>query len=186
MVNNNKQMSSNTANHASFGFFLLSIYTFLLLARPHEWPLFDIEFPLLRTFLILTFFSYLVSFRPKIWNIQCTLLILLLFSMLLSEIRAFRYFSDLSKLIEWVNANIIPFILYFSLLSTIKRQNVIFFIFLSSALIMVQHAYSQMQSPTGQGWAESVVYRYDGGGSRSRRGLSEALTTPMIWACFLS
>ena len=186
MVNNKSmQMNSNSANHASFGFFLLAIYTFLLLARPHEWPLFDIEFPLLRTFLILTFFSYLVSFRPKIWNVQCTLLILLLFSMLLSEIRAFRYFSDLSKLIEWINANIIPFILYFSLLSTIKRQNVIFFIFLSSSLIMVQHAYSQMQSPTGQGWAESVVYRYDGGGESVQARFVGSFNDPNDMGMFL-
>lgn len=154
----------NMNGQAGFGFLMLCIYTMLLLARPHEWPLFDIEFPLLRTFLILTFLFYLLSFKPKIWNTQCTLLILLLFSMLLSEVRAFRYFSDLSKLIEWINANIIPFILYFSLLSTLKRQNIIFFISLTAALIMVHHAYSQIQSPIGQGWAETVVYRYDGGG----------------------
>ena len=135
----------------------------LVLARPHEWPLFNIEFPLLRTFLILTFLFYLIGLKPKVWNVQCTILILLLFSMFLSEIRAYRYLSDLSKLMEWINANIIPFILYFSLLTTIKRQNIIFFISLSAALIMVHHAYSQIQSPTGQGWAESVVYRYDGG-----------------------
>ena len=165
MLGNTSNISSASGqSHAGFGFFLLCVYTMLVLARPHEWPLFNIEFPLLRTFLILTFLFYLIGLKPKVWNVQCTILILLLFSMFLSEIRAYRYLSDLSKLMEWINANIIPFILYFSLLTTIKRQNIIFFISLSAALIMVHHAYSQIQSPTGQGWAESVVYRYDGGG----------------------
>jgi len=161
--NTSHNPAANGQSQAGFAYFLLCVYTMLLLARPHEWPLFDIEFPLLRTFLILTFLFYLIGLKPKVWNVQCTILILLLFSMLLSEIRAYRYFSDLSKLIEWINANIIPFILYFSLLTTVKRQNIIFFISLSAALIMVHHAYSQIQSPIGQGWAESVVYRSDGG-----------------------
>lgn len=150
------------SSEAKFGFFFLCIYTALVLIRPHEWPILNIQFPLLRTVLIITFFSYLVSLRPKNWNIQCTILILMFFSMLMSEIRALRYLNDLDYVLDWINANIIPFVLFLGFLTTFGRQKIILLISLSACVVMTQHAYIQISSPFGQGWAETVIYRNDG------------------------
>ncbi|MGY0312839.1 O-antigen ligase family protein [Alteromonas macleodii] len=149
-------------SNAPFGFALLCIYTALVLIRPHEWPAFDIQFPILRIILIITFVVYVFSLRPKAWNTQCTLMVLLLLSMLLSEIRAFRYFSDLRFVIDWVNSNVIPFILYLGFLTTARRQKYILFISLFSSMILTLHAFDQMSDPAGQGWAEIAITRYDG------------------------
>ncbi len=95
--------ASSSTSDAKFGFFLLCVYTALVLIRPHEWPVLNVQFPLLRIVLIITFFAYLVSLRPKAWNVQCTIFV-----------------------------------------------------------IMSQHAYVQISSPFGEGWAETVIYRNDG------------------------
>lgn len=147
---------------APFGFFLLCIYTALVLIRPHEWPIFDIQFPILRIILVLTFFTYLITLRPKAWNTQCTLLILLFLSMLLSEARAFRFFSDLGPVIDWINSNIIPFIVYLGFLTTLKRQKTILIISILSCVVFTLHSYVQVTSLLGEGWAETVITRYDG------------------------
>ena len=152
----------DTHSGAALGYFLLCIYTALVLIRPHEWPVLNIQFPILRTVLIATFCVYLISLRPKIWNTQCTILVLMFFGMLMSEVRAFRYFSDLSLVIDWINSNTIPFILYLGFLSTIARQKIILLISVAACLVMTQHAYVQVNDPFGQGWAESVIYRNDG------------------------
>lgn len=152
----------DTRSGAALGYFLLCIYTALVLIRPHEWPVLNIQFPILRTVLIATFCVYLISLRPKIWNTQCTILVLMFFGMLMSEVRAFRYFSDLSLVIDWINSNTIPFILYLGFLSTIARQKIILLISVAACLVMTQHAYVQVNDPLGQGWAESVIYRNDG------------------------
>ncbi len=154
--------ASSSTSDAKFGFFLLCVYTALVLIRPHEWPVLNVQFPLLRIVLIITFFAYLVSLRPKAWNVQCTILILMFFSMLLSEVRASRYFNDLGYVIDWINANIIPFILFLGFLTSFGRQKVILFISLVACVIMSQHAYVQISSPFGEGWAETVIYRNDG------------------------
>jgi putative inorganic carbon (HCO3(-)) transporter len=150
------------ASSASFGFFLLCVYTSLVLIRPHEWPVFDIQFQVLRVILVLTFFTYVVTLKPKVWNIQCTLLILLFVSMLLSEIRAYRYFSDLGAVFDWINSNIIPYILFLSFLSTIKRQKTILLISILSCVVFTLHSYVQVTSLLGEGWAETAITRYDG------------------------
>ncbi|PRO68448.1 O-antigen ligase family protein [Alteromonas gracilis] len=152
----------DTHSGAALGYFLLCVYTALVLIRPHEWPVLNIQFPILRTVLIATFCVYLISLRPKIWNTQCTILVLMFFAMLMSEVRAFRYFSDLSLVIDWINSNTIPFILYLGFLSTIARQKIILLISVAACLVMTQHAYIQVNDPFGQGWAESVIYRNDG------------------------
>ena len=153
---------SQNAN-SPFGFFLLCVYAALVLIRPHEWPAVNIEFAILRTILIITFIVYLIGVRPKAWNAQCTIMVLMFFSMLLSEVRAFRYFSDLSIVLDWVYSNIIPFLLFLGFLTSIRRQRVILLISILACLVMVQHAYVQLNSPTGEGWAETVIYRYDTG-----------------------
>lgn len=147
---------------APFGFFLLCVYTALVLIRPHEWPILSLQFPVLRIFLIATFFAYLVSLRPKVWNAQCTIMILLLFSMLLSEVRALRFFSDLTFVIDWINTNTIPFILFLGFLVSFGRQKIILLISLLACIVMTQHAYVQVNNPFGEGWAETVIYRNDG------------------------
>ncbi len=151
----------NDAATSPFGFFLLCLYTALVFIRPHEWPFWEVEFPILRTILISTFVAYLLFLRPKIWDIQCTLLVLLLFSMVLSEFRAGRFLSDLTPVIDWVNSNVIPFILYLGFLVSLKRQRIILLISLVACLVMVHQAWSQLADPLGQGWAESAIYRYD-------------------------
>ncbi|WP_338455376.1 O-antigen ligase family protein [uncultured Alteromonas sp.] len=162
-LKNNKNSSSQpNMSSAPFGFFLLCIYTALVLIRPHEWPIFDIQFPILRIILVLTFFTYLITLRPKAWNTQCTLLILLFLSMLLSEARAFRFFSDLGPVIDWINSNIIPFIVYLGFLTTLKRQKTILIISILSCVVFTLHSYVQVTSLLGEGWAETVITRYDG------------------------
>jgi hypothetical protein len=159
-----KRFGKNSEHaNSSFGFFLLCVYAALVLIRPHEWPAVNIEFSILRTILIATFIAYLIGVRPKTWNAQCTIMVLMFFSMLLSEVRAFRYFSDLSIVLDWIYSNIIPFLLFLGFLISIRRQRVILFISIAACLVMVQHAYVQINSPTGEGWAETVIYRYDTG-----------------------
>lgn len=152
----------DTQSPATLGYIFLCIYTALVLIRPHEWPVFNIQFPILRTVLIATFFIYIVALRPKVWNAQCTILVLMFFGMLMSEVRAFRYFSDLSLVIDWINSNTIPFILYLGFLGTLARQKTILIITIAACLVMTQHAYVQVTDPFGQGWAEAAIYRNDG------------------------
>ena len=152
----------DTQSPATLGYIFLCIYTALVLIRPHEWPVFNVQFPILRTVLIATFFIYIVALRPKVWNAQCTILVLMFFGMLMSEVRAFRYFSDLSLVIDWINSNTIPFILYLGFLGTLARQKTILIITIAACLVMTQHAYVQVTDPFGQGWAEVAIYRNDG------------------------
>ena len=146
---------------SSFGFFLLCVYTALVFIRPHEWPFMEIEFPVMRTILITTFIAYMLFLRPKVWDVQCTILVALTFSMLLSEFRAGRFFSDLDPLIDWVNSNLLPFVLYLGFLVSLKRQRIILLISLAACLVMVHQGWSQLADLNGQGWAETVLYRYD-------------------------
>ena len=152
---------TNTEATSPFGFFLLCVYTALVFIRPHEWPFLEIEFPILRTILITTFVAYIAFLRPKVWDIQCTILVLLFFSMMLSEFRAGRFLSDMTPVIDWVNSNIIPFILFVGFLVSLKRQRIIMIISLVACLVMIHQAWSQLADPLGQGWAEAAVYRYD-------------------------
>lgn len=145
----------------SIGFFFLLVYTVLVFVRPHEWPLFELNFPLLRIFLILVFVSYLVALAPKIWNIQCTLLLGMFFVVVLSEFRAFRFFSNAFVMQDFFTSNFLPFLLYVGFLQTQGRQKWIMFVSMAASLIMVQQAWSQISDPLGIGWAEAAMPRGD-------------------------
>lgn len=142
-----------------FGFFLLCIYAGLVLIRPHEWPIFETELPVLRTTLIITFITYFFTLSPKKWNTQATILVLLFFSMVLSEFRAGRFLSDLRFVEEWATSNILPFVLFLGFLVSLKRQRIILVISLIACMVMVHQAYSQVNDLLGEGWATSAIYR---------------------------
>lgn len=141
------------------GFFFLLVYTILVFLRPHEWPMFVIEFPLLRIFLILAFVSYLLALTPKIWNIQCTLLLFMLFVVILSEFRAFRFFANSFVMQDSFASNFLPFLLFLGFLQTIKRQHWIMLVSMGAALVMVQQSWTQISNPLGIGWAEAAMPR---------------------------
>ncbi|MBU2979214.1 O-antigen ligase family protein [Alteromonas sp. C1M14] len=158
---NNAQPQDELKATCSMGFFFLFIYTVLVFVRPHEWPLFEINFPLLRIFIILAFVSYLVSLAPKIWNVQCSLLLGMFFVVVLSEFRAFRFFSNAYVMQESFVSNFLPFLLYVGFLQTHGRQKWIMFVSMAASLIMVQQAWSQISNPLGIGWAEAAMPRGD-------------------------
>lgn len=164
VTNNRHKLKAKAPLEATspFGFFLLCIYAGLVLIRPHEWPIFETELPILRTFLIITFITYFFTLTPKRWNWQATVLVTLVFSMLLSEARAGRFFSDLTHVIDWVTSNILPFILFLGFLVSLKRQRIILFISLVACVIMVHQAWYQITDPLGIGWAEAAMERGSG------------------------
>jgi len=153
---------TNTEATSPFGFFLLCVYTALVFIRPHEWPIFETELPILRTFLIITFIFYVTTLSPKKWNWQATIMVVMFFFMLLSEMRARRFFSDLTFVTEWVTSDILPFILFLGFLVSLRRQRIILFISLMACVIMVHQAWFQIGDPLGMGWAENAIFRGSG------------------------
>ena len=159
---NNAVKLPETNFTAPFGFFLLCIYTALAFIRPQEWPVFATEAPILRSILIGAFLFYLATLRPKAWNTQCGLLLLLTLTMLLSEIRAGRGVSELENIMSWIYSGIIPFIMYFGFLTSFNRQKWVLFITTLACLVMVYHGFTQLQSPSGEGWGSRIIHRTDG------------------------
>ncbi|MEG3767659.1 O-antigen ligase family protein [Alteromonas sp. 14N.309.X.WAT.G.H12] len=145
----------------SMGFFFLFIYTVLVFVRPHEWPIFELNFPLLRIFIVLASISYLVSLSPKIWNVQCSLLLGMFFVVVLSEFRAFRFFANAYVMQDSFVSNFLPFLLYLGFLQTYARHRWILFVSMAASLVMVQQAWSQISNPLGIGWAEAAMPRGD-------------------------
>jgi O-antigen ligase len=160
---NHSHLKPDLVSNSPIGFFLLCIYTSLVFIRPHEWPVFETEIPILRSVLISAFVFYMFSLRPKAWNVQCGLLVLLMFSMLLSELRSGRIFSDLEYVQGWLISSVLPFVLYLGFLSSYNRQKWVLFISVAACMVMVHQANSQLNSSIGEGWAETLVYRTDGG-----------------------
>jgi len=147
--------------NASVGFFFLAIYTILVYVRPHEWPMFAIEFPILRILFIIVFGLYIFGIKPKIWNEQTWLLFGLLCVVILAEFREFRFFSNFTVVNSFLFANLLPFILYSGYLQSHSRHRILLFISICSCLVMVQHSYTQVVDPNGVGWAASSIPRSD-------------------------
>lgn len=156
MIKNNT-VEKNT----SFGFFLISLYTILVLARPHEWPVFSAEIPVLRIVLILSFMFYLTSLKPKIWNEQAWLLLAFIITMLFSEFRNLRFFYNFNVITNSIFGILIPFLLYSAYLNSHYRQRALLLISVFSCLIMSLHSYYQINDVLGQGWASDAIPRSD-------------------------
>jgi putative inorganic carbon (HCO3(-)) transporter len=147
--------------NANFGFILLSLYTIIVLIRPHEWPMFDFQMPILRILLIFAFISYLTSLKTKIWNEQAWLLLAFIFIMLLSEFRNFRLFNNYQVITGSLFNILLPFLLYSAYINSHTRQKILLIISVISCLIMSLHSYYQINDINGEGWASTAIPRSD-------------------------
>ncbi|MGK0235982.1 MAG: putative inorganic carbon (HCO3(-)) transporter, partial [Psychroserpens sp.] len=147
--------------NANFGFILISLYTIIVLIRPHEWPMFDFEIPILRILLVFAFISYLTSLKPKIWNEQAWLLLAFILIMLLSEFRNFRFFNNYQVITGSLFNILLPFLLYSAYINSHTRHKLLLIISVISCLIMSLHSYYQINDINGEGWASTAIPRSD-------------------------
>ncbi|MDT0603804.1 O-antigen ligase family protein [Thalassotalea castellviae] len=153
---------------SSFGFFFLVIYSCLVFIRPHEWSWLTIDFPFIRTMLIITFIAYLASVKPKNTSIHVTVLFLLLFVMLMSELRNGRLSYSFPVLMDFLSTAIIPYLLFTGFLISYERHVVIMKVMIIAALFMVYNGYTQVISIDGVGWVSSTDFRSDMDGLQAR------------------
>ena len=149
----NRKFPQQMESNSNFGFFFLLLYTIFVFVRPQEWTLEVITFPFARICLIISFVSYLLMQKPKVWGQQAYFLCGLIFVIFLSGVRNFAISDGFNEAIDFFIYSILPFLLYAGLVNTPKKLNWIILVLSFACCIMIQHGIGQKFSVDGIGWS---------------------------------
>ncbi|MDP5132073.1 MAG: O-antigen ligase family protein [Paraglaciecola sp.] len=133
-------------------FFLLYLYTFLVLVRPQEFLPFLSGIPVIMFTTILCFVTTLATQRPLRWTPSQTFLICMLpvisFSALFNGWGTKGLIESQNQLIT----SILPLFLFATVVSSASRQRKLMFVSLFASSLMVHNGWVQFNSYDGFGW----------------------------------
>lgn len=145
------------SRHSTLGFIFLLLYSVALFIRPQEWSFTADTLPVARFFLMLAFFFFLVSQKPKMCGYQGLFLIGIALIIPISGLRNYDFMGGVNDSVDFIIYSVIPFLLFSSLLLTEKRQRLFFLVLVVACAIMMHHGISQKMSPEGMGWSGELL-----------------------------
>lgn len=141
-------------NTMPFAFFFLVLFTLFTLIRPQELPYLH-ELAALRPIAILTVLTTLMLFlvRPFHWQLQHTLLLLLIPFVAISGALNGWVGGGVFQAINYLNSSLLPMLMFSMLLTSGKRQKIVMWLFILASLLMIHNGHVQQHSWNGFGWA---------------------------------
>ena len=135
-----------------FAFVMLCCYLASIFIRPHEIgdPL--SESKIIRTMIILTFISWTLFQKDKIFTTQIKALFTLCAVVALSSVTNGWAGGAIPALISFMPAAVLPMLMCSNIISTHKRQLVVMVICMVAAMFMVHNGHTQHLHPEGLGW----------------------------------
>ena len=145
-------------------YLFLTIYTVLLLIRPQEWEFLGIgNLPIVQFTLIGCLAAYPFVENKNINTPQVPLMVFFTLTLIVSVVIGVGWIGGAVALgQEFLQQSFIPFMLICGVVDTLKKQYVIFFIIVSSALFMVVNGYIQFTSEDGIGFVGNYIIEAQG------------------------
>jgi len=142
-----------TEKDSSFAFFFLFLYTISVLIRPHEMWAVSVEWITVQVFAIIAFAAVLATQRPlKIYPHQW-MLTLILPLIVISGFLNGSGMDGVEEAQKLFSSSIIPFFLFTTCITSLKRQHWLMILCIVAALCMVYNGHVQQTSYLNYGWA---------------------------------
>lgn len=142
-----------TEPSGGFAFFLLLIFTVVVLVRPQEIFLVLEGIRPIAVLSVLLPVFILFTVRPIVWLPQHTLLLLLVPFMMLSGTLNGWMGGGVFRGLDYLTTAFVPVLLFSMLLTTPGRQKAVMGMFIIASLLMVHNGHVQQTSFDGFGWA---------------------------------
>ena len=133
-------------HQAKLAYFFLFIYSISVLIRPHEFSADTADLMIIRIFLIVSFLLTLATFRPLVFPPQLIMLTALPPVIFLSGTFNGWLGGGIEKAEMFITTSLIPFFLYATLLTTIRRQKWLMYTSIFAALLMVYNGHIQQKA----------------------------------------
>ncbi|MEW9798977.1 O-antigen ligase family protein [Alteromonas sp. CYL-A6] len=144
-----RALSSPSQSQAGLAFFFLFLYTISVLIRPHEFSPETAEYVFIKVFAITSFVLTLLTLRPIKLQPQHLMLIGLTPFIIVSGFLNGWGMGGIEQSERLITSSIIPFFLYTSLVTSIKRQKLLMLVCLAAAWMMVYNGHIQQASFDG-------------------------------------
>lgn len=151
--------SEKLPQHSTLAFFFLLVYLVLVLFRPQEIfsPLSGIPVVMIAT--IFCTIAALLLQRPLRWAPQQTFLLLLLPVISISAALNGWATKGLTDSQVILVSSILPLFLFSSILSSVKKQQIVMLVCIVASLVMIHNGWTQYNSYNGYGWAGTQLVK---------------------------
>ena len=143
----------NKNTNSSIAFFLLYLYTIAVFIRPHEMFQASVEWILVKVLIISCLIFTLILHRPLHWTIHHWFITLLLPLIVVSGFLNGSGAIGVTEAQKLISGAIIPFFLFTTCITNIKRQKYLMVLCILAVLIMIHNGHYQQTSEFNLGWA---------------------------------